>query len=113
METVDGFSAGHPRLVSSSRSWFPHISSYPDSFAGGAFPSRPLCIGNLIVAMLMLWYRCHRVSPVFSFFQVRISKEQDHIIIIPRGLSFSEATASTLVLFSFLRYFFWIPLFLI
>lgn len=33
----------------------------------------------------------------FPFSQVRISKEQDHIIIIPRGLSFSEATASNLV----------------
>ncbi|KAG9460852.1 hypothetical protein GDO78_019135, partial [Eleutherodactylus coqui] len=28
---------------------------------------------------------------------VRISKEQDHILIIPRGLSFSEASASNLV----------------
>ncbi|EDL01688.1 adducin 3 (gamma), isoform CRA_b, partial [Mus musculus] len=32
-----------------------------------------------------------------TYISVRISKEQDHIIIIPRGLSFSEATASTLV----------------
>ncbi|XP_036590508.1 gamma-adducin isoform X2 [Trichosurus vulpecula] len=32
-----------------------------------------------------------------SYITVRISKEQDHIIIIPRGLSFSEATASNLV----------------
>uniref|UniRef100_A0A494B9K4 Adducin 3 n=1 Tax=Mus musculus TaxID=10090 RepID=A0A494B9K4_MOUSE len=31
-----------------------------------------------------------------TYISVRISKEQDHIIIIPRGLSFSEATASTL-----------------
>lgn len=29
--------------------------------------------------------------------QGRISKEQDHILIIPRGLSFGEASASTLV----------------
>ncbi|XP_006880008.1 PREDICTED: gamma-adducin isoform X1 [Elephantulus edwardii] len=32
-----------------------------------------------------------------TYITVRISKEQDHIIIIPRGLSFSEATASNLV----------------
>ncbi|KAG3264112.1 gamma-adducin isoform X3 [Ictidomys tridecemlineatus] len=32
-----------------------------------------------------------------TYISVRISKEQDHIIIIPRGLSFSEATASNLV----------------
>ncbi|XP_038614255.1 gamma-adducin isoform X1 [Tachyglossus aculeatus] len=32
-----------------------------------------------------------------SYITVRISKEHDHIIIIPRGLSFSEATASNLV----------------
>ncbi|XP_074089846.1 gamma-adducin isoform X2 [Macrotis lagotis] len=32
-----------------------------------------------------------------SYITVRISKEQDHILIIPRGLSFSEATASNLV----------------
>ncbi|XP_027707386.1 gamma-adducin isoform X2 [Vombatus ursinus] len=32
-----------------------------------------------------------------SYITVRISKEQDHIIIIPRGLSFCEATASNLV----------------
>ncbi|XP_069467865.1 gamma-adducin isoform X2 [Ambystoma mexicanum] len=32
-----------------------------------------------------------------SYITVRVSKEQDHILIIPRGLSFSEATASNLV----------------
>nr|KAF6321982.1 adducin 3 [Pipistrellus kuhlii] len=32
-----------------------------------------------------------------TYISVRISKEQDHIILIPRGLSFSEATASSLV----------------
>ncbi|XP_036191937.1 gamma-adducin isoform X3 [Myotis myotis] len=32
-----------------------------------------------------------------TYISVRISKEQDHIILIPRGLSFSEATASNLV----------------
>lgn len=108
METVDGHSTGHPRLVSSGRSWLPHVSSYLDSFTGGALPPDPCALET----MLMLWCRCLKVSPGFSFFQVRISKEQDHIIIIPRGLSFSEATASTLVLFLFLCYFFWVPLFL-
>ncbi|XP_034631184.1 gamma-adducin isoform X2 [Trachemys scripta elegans] len=32
-----------------------------------------------------------------SYITVRVSKEQDHILIIPRGLSFSEASASNLV----------------
>ncbi|XP_042312326.1 gamma-adducin isoform X3 [Sceloporus undulatus] len=32
-----------------------------------------------------------------SFITVRVSKEHDHILIIPRGLSFSEASASNLV----------------
>ncbi|XP_063818715.1 gamma-adducin isoform X2 [Pseudophryne corroboree] len=32
-----------------------------------------------------------------AYFTVRVSKEQDHILIIPRGLSFSEASASNLV----------------
>ena len=29
--------------------------------------------------------------------KVRVSKEQDHILILPRGLSFAEASASNLV----------------
>jgi len=29
--------------------------------------------------------------------QVRVSKEQDHILISPRGLSFAEVTAANLV----------------
>ncbi|KAJ8264486.1 hypothetical protein GJAV_G00149710 [Gymnothorax javanicus] len=32
-----------------------------------------------------------------SYISVRVSKEQDHILIIPRGLSFAEATAANLV----------------
>ncbi|XP_026803879.1 adducin 3 (gamma) a isoform X2 [Pangasianodon hypophthalmus] len=32
-----------------------------------------------------------------AYITVRVSKEQDHILIIPRGLSFAEATASNLV----------------
>ncbi|XP_072527636.1 adducin 3 (gamma) a isoform X4 [Salminus brasiliensis] len=32
-----------------------------------------------------------------SYVTVRVSKEQDHILIIPRGLSFAEASASNLV----------------
>uniref|UniRef100_A0AAQ5ZRK9 Class II aldolase/adducin N-terminal domain-containing protein n=1 Tax=Amphiprion ocellaris TaxID=80972 RepID=A0AAQ5ZRK9_AMPOC len=32
-----------------------------------------------------------------SYITVRLSKEQDHILIIPRGLSFAEASASNLV----------------
>ncbi|NXD09786.1 ADDG protein, partial [Nothocercus nigrocapillus] len=32
-----------------------------------------------------------------SYITVRVSKEHDHILIIPRGLSFSEASASNLV----------------
>lgn len=29
--------------------------------------------------------------------QVRVSKEQDHVLIIPQGLSFTEVTAGSLV----------------
>ncbi|KAG8430839.1 hypothetical protein GDO86_019911 [Hymenochirus boettgeri] len=32
-----------------------------------------------------------------TYITVRVSKEQDHLLIIPRGLSFSEASASNLV----------------
>ncbi|XP_064418934.1 gamma-adducin isoform X2 [Latimeria chalumnae] len=32
-----------------------------------------------------------------SYITVRVSKEQDHILLMPRGLSFAEATASNLV----------------
>uniref|UniRef100_A0A4W5MR88 Adducin 3 (gamma) a n=1 Tax=Hucho hucho TaxID=62062 RepID=A0A4W5MR88_9TELE len=32
-----------------------------------------------------------------SYITVRVSKEQDHILIIPRGLSFAEASASNLI----------------
>ncbi|OXB59884.1 hypothetical protein ASZ78_013517 [Callipepla squamata] len=32
-----------------------------------------------------------------AYITVRVSKEQDHILIIPRGLSFSEASASNLI----------------
>ncbi|XP_031145188.1 adducin 3 (gamma) a isoform X1 [Sander lucioperca] len=46
----------------------------------------------------------HRVVDLFSwahfpssYITARVSKEQDHILIIPRGLSFSEASASNLV----------------
>ncbi|KAJ8402774.1 hypothetical protein AAFF_G00364460 [Aldrovandia affinis] len=46
----------------------------------------------------------HRLVDLFrwarfasSYITVRVTKEQDHILIIPRGLSFSEATAANLV----------------
>ncbi|XP_060624363.1 gamma-adducin isoform X1 [Anolis sagrei] len=46
----------------------------------------------------------YRVTDLFgwahlpnSYITVRVSKEHDHILIIPRGLSFSEASASNLV----------------
>uniref|UniRef100_A0AAX7VCB8 Class II aldolase/adducin N-terminal domain-containing protein n=1 Tax=Astatotilapia calliptera TaxID=8154 RepID=A0AAX7VCB8_ASTCA len=35
-----------------------------------------------------------------SYITGRVSKEQDHILIIPRGLSFAEASASNLTLFT-------------
>lgn len=43
--------------------------------------------------------RAHRspCSPGCFFSQCRVSKEQDHILILPRGLSFAEASASNLV----------------
>lgn len=34
---------------------------------------------------------------VFVVSQVRVSKEQDHVLISPRGLSFAEVTAANLV----------------
>lgn len=40
----------------------------------------------------------HSASLSDSFLsQCRVSKEQDHILILPRGLSFAEASASNLV----------------
>uniref|UniRef100_A0A671PUL0 Gamma-adducin-like n=1 Tax=Sinocyclocheilus anshuiensis TaxID=1608454 RepID=A0A671PUL0_9TELE len=39
----------------------------------------------------------NKLINVFRITKVRVSKEQDHIIIIPRGLSFAEASASNLV----------------
>lgn len=36
-------------------------------------------------------------SPELFLPQGRVSKEQDHILILPRGLSFAEASASNLV----------------
>lgn len=34
---------------------------------------------------------------MFVLSQVRVSKEQDHVLISPRGLSFAEVTAANLV----------------
>ncbi|XP_070802477.1 gamma-adducin isoform X1 [Pituophis catenifer annectens] len=89
------------------------------SFAG--FSSSPLCSG-LITPINDLpgidtttfgkgekLIRCklaslYRLTDLFgwahlanSYITVRVSKEQDHILIIPEGLSFSEASASNLV----------------
>jgi hypothetical protein len=80
------------------------LHPYLDFLTEG-FPSRALFIGSIILAIVGYKRKCLVLSLGFSLFQVRISKEQDHIIIIPRGLSFSEATASTLVWFSSPCYF--------
>lgn len=89
------------------------------SFAG--FPSSPLSLGmvtpindihpaieaNMVKGEKLT--RCklasiYRLADLFgwahlsnAYITVRVSKEQDHILIIPRGLSFSEASASNLV----------------
>lgn len=34
---------------------------------------------------------------MFTLSQVRVSKEQDHVLISPRGLSFAEVTSANLV----------------
>lgn len=34
---------------------------------------------------------------VFFLSQVRVNKEQDHVLISPRGLSFAEVTGANLV----------------
>lgn len=34
---------------------------------------------------------------MFILSQVRVNKEQDHVLISPRGLSFAEVTAANLV----------------
>lgn len=89
------------------------------SFAG--FSSSPLSLGMVTpvndihpaIEALMVkgekLTRCklasmYRLADLFgwahlsnAYFTVRVSKEQDHILIIPRGLSFSEASASNLV----------------
>ncbi|XP_066457584.1 gamma-adducin isoform X3 [Eleutherodactylus coqui] len=89
------------------------------SFAG--FPSSPLSLGMVtpindvhpalegLMAKGEKLTRCklaamYRIADLFgwahlsnAYITVRISKEQDHILIIPRGLSFSEASASNLV----------------
>lgn len=37
------------------------------------------------------------VINMFTLSQVRVNKEQDHVLISPRGLSFTEVTAGNLV----------------
>lgn len=34
---------------------------------------------------------------IFPSFQVRVSKEQDHVLISPQGLSYAEVTGANLV----------------
>ncbi|KAM3912708.1 gamma-adducin isoform 2-T5 [Leptodactylus fuscus] len=89
------------------------------SFAG--FPSSPLSLGMVtpvndvhpaMEGMMVKGerlIRCklasmYRLADLFgwahlsnAYITVRVSKEQDHILIIPRGLSFSEASAANLV----------------
>ncbi|XP_051723707.1 adducin 3 (gamma) b isoform X2 [Ctenopharyngodon idella] len=46
---------------------------------------------SLSISHSLLLFLCH------FLLQLRINKEQDHILILPKGLSFSEATAASLV----------------
>ncbi|KAJ8404870.1 hypothetical protein AAFF_G00332570 [Aldrovandia affinis] len=62
------------------------------SFVKGEKQIRCKLAGLYRVVDLFSW--AHFAS---SYITVRVSKEQDHILIIPRGLSFAEATASNLV----------------
>lgn len=57
------------------------------------------CSGNAARSKPGLCFTSDFCLFFFFFFssQGRISKEQDHILIIPRGLSFAEASASNLV----------------
>uniref|UniRef100_A0A8D0GJU0 Adducin 3 n=1 Tax=Sphenodon punctatus TaxID=8508 RepID=A0A8D0GJU0_SPHPU len=62
------------------------------SFVKGEKPTRCKLASLYRLADLFGW--AHLAN---SYITVRVSKEHDHILIIPRGLSFSEASASNLV----------------
>ncbi|KAM4591869.1 gamma-adducin-like [Odontesthes bonariensis] len=62
------------------------------SFAKGEKQSRSRLASLYRLVDLFSWARF-----TSSYITVRVSKEQDHILISPRGLSFSEVTAANLV----------------
>ncbi|XP_049591380.1 adducin 3 (gamma) b isoform X1 [Syngnathus scovelli] len=62
------------------------------SFAKGEKPSRCKLAGLYRLVDLFSWARC-----TGAYITVRVNKEQDHVLISPRGLSFAEVTAATLV----------------
>nr|XP_033798013.1 gamma-adducin isoform X2 [Geotrypetes seraphini] len=97
------------------------IADYVMANSIAGFNSSPLCLGivtpindlhilgDISFAKGEKLARCklasmYRLADLFgwahltnSYITVRVSKEQDHILIMPRGLSFSEAAASNLV----------------
>ncbi|XP_075997840.1 adducin 3 (gamma) b [Genypterus blacodes] len=62
------------------------------SFARGEKPSRCKLASLYRLVDLFSWARF-----TSSYITVRVSKEQDHVLISPRGLSFAEVTAANLV----------------
>ncbi|XP_019715787.1 adducin 3 (gamma) b isoform X1 [Hippocampus comes] len=62
------------------------------SFAKGEKPSRCKLASLYRLVDLFGWARF-----TSSYITVRVNKEQDHVLISPRGLSFAEVTAATLV----------------
>ncbi|XP_061645238.1 adducin 3 (gamma) b isoform X1 [Phyllopteryx taeniolatus] len=62
------------------------------SFAKGEKPSRCKLASLYRLVDLFSWARF-----TSSYITVRVNKEQDHVLISPRGLSFAEVTAATLV----------------
>uniref|UniRef100_A0A8C6WWM6 Adducin 3 (gamma) a n=1 Tax=Neogobius melanostomus TaxID=47308 RepID=A0A8C6WWM6_9GOBI len=75
----------------------------------GGFNTSPLSLGMVTPINDLYGLRCklasvYRLVDLFSwahlassYVTARVSKEQDHILILPRGLSFAEASASNLV----------------
>ncbi|XP_077351680.1 gamma-adducin-like isoform X2 [Festucalex cinctus] len=62
------------------------------SFAKGEKPSRCKLASLYRLVDLFSWARF-----TSSYITVRVNKEQDHVLISPRGLSFAEVTTATLV----------------
>lgn len=55
------------------------------------------CWKLLMLFILLLPMCALNFYNIFILSQVRVNKEQDHVLISPRGLSFAEVTAANLV----------------